>query len=56
MFFFVQMFAKAMGKIAENNQERNAILRSLVENEKTREQTYRDLTEIIKDCVQTLKQ
>jgi len=50
------MFAKAMGKIAENDQERNVILRSLIENEKNREQTYLDLTLIIKDCIQALKQ
>jgi len=49
------MFAKAMEKIAVNDQERNVILRVLAENEKTREQTYLDLILIIKDCVEALK-
>jgi len=49
------MFAKAMEKIAENDQEQNAILRALAENEKIREKTYLDLILIIKDCVEALK-
>jgi len=44
-----------MEKIAHNDQERNEILRALIENEKARMQTYLDLTVIIKDCIQILK-
>lgn len=43
-----------MDKIAENDRQRNVILRALAENEKAREQTYLDLIVIIKDCVGAL--
>ncbi|KAL6262041.1 hypothetical protein P5V15_007133 [Pogonomyrmex californicus] len=52
----MEMFAKIMKKITDNDQERNAILCSLIENEKAREKTYLDLTLIIKDCVEVLKE
>ncbi|XP_071653591.1 uncharacterized protein [Temnothorax longispinosus] len=51
----MEMFAKAMEKIAENERERNELLRTLVDNERAREQTYLELTSIIKDCVKTLR-
>ncbi|XP_077280543.1 uncharacterized protein LOC143907573 [Temnothorax americanus] len=51
----MEMFAKAMEKIAENEREQNELLRTLVDNERAREQTYLELTSIIKDCVKTLR-
>lgn len=56
MFLFLQMFAKAMQQIADNEKEQNKCLRAFVEAEKSREKTYFELMIIIKDCVKVLKQ
>lgn len=55
LLLFLQMFAKAMQQIADNEKERNECLRAFVEAEKSREKTYSDLMVIIKDGVEVLK-
>ncbi|CAL1672242.1 unnamed protein product [Lasius platythorax] len=52
----MEMFAKAIQQIADNEKERNKCLRAFVEAEKSREKTYFELMIIIKDCVKVLKQ
>lgn len=55
MFLFLQMFAKAIQQIADNEKERNECVRAFVAAENCREKTYSDLMMIIKDCVEVLK-
>ncbi|XP_025153385.1 uncharacterized protein LOC105192075 isoform X1 [Harpegnathos saltator] len=51
----MEMFAKAMQQIADNEKERNECLRAFIEAERSRETTYSELLIIIKDCVEVLK-
>ncbi|XP_043282269.1 uncharacterized protein [Venturia canescens] len=51
----MEMFAKTMQQIADNDKERNEIFRTLVESQKTRDEAFSQLTVVIKDCVDALK-
>ncbi|XP_039302822.1 uncharacterized protein LOC120356815 [Solenopsis invicta] len=51
----MEMFAKAMQQIADNEKDRNDCLRAFIEAENSREKTYSELMIVVKNCVEILK-